>query len=385
MSITDALSYQENFSYYEMNTRASTPLLVNEDPLPTLLVRRNMSLTARAVYTITRPIFLASLYSGYFTSLYTITGYAAPVRLATEFLLDIGGEHITIPSSDGAEIQGMYFSFENFNQNDEKIFHKWKRIFADNEKITSIFEVDLQGTDLRELMRLPKEVIDPCWNMKKAAVHCLGAGTIFEMNPQYILQNLYRGLDHLAFNYRGIHRSRGIPSYEGTCNDAYFALKYVRDRLDCQNRDLTVIGTSMGGGPALFAARQLPSVDVVLDRTFSRLSEVRINSKLQKAFSYLAEKFYTYPNNEWIGKIEGKVCIIHAKEDSLIDYSHAERLIRAYQKDKMDPSSNPNYIEAAGGHGSRYGGDANYSWYSDGVSQEKFSRALTGSYVNDKV
>jgi fermentation-respiration switch protein FrsA (DUF1100 family) len=233
-------------------------------------------------------------------------------------------------------------------------------------------------------MRLPKEVIDPCHPHKKAVVHCLGAGTIFEMNPQYVMQSLYRGLNHLAFNYRGIHKGVGTPSYEGTCNDAFFAVKHVRDYLNCQNHQITVVGTSMGGGPALFAARLLPGLDVVLDRTFSRLSAVHINSRFQRPFAYLAEKFYTYPNDEWIGKIEGHVCIIHARGDELIDRSHAERLIHAFEKDHQAKHSRANFIDASGGHGGRYKGVHSYSWYTDGVTQSKYSKAIMGTPVSDQ-
>jgi hypothetical protein len=379
-SLSTHSSYQNSLNEVILSRRSLTPPLEEEDPMPSLLSRDHLSLAAKVVYQATRPIFLVALYRGYFSSLYGMAGYSVPVRLAEELLRDLGGEPLFIPSSDGAHLQAMFFSSEIFMGKQEKVFRKWKVLFEQNPVIAKIFEVDLDGTNLRELMRLPKETIDPCYPRKKGVVHCLGAGTIFEMNPQYILQTLYRGVDHLSFNYRGIHKSSGSPSYEGTCNDAFYATKHLRDLYSCTNTSITVVGTSMGGGPALFAAKLLPGVDVVLDRTFSRLGAVKIKPFIQSIFTRLAEKFYPYPNEEWIGKIQGKVCIIHAIKDKLIDRSHAQRLVNAYQKDH---NSSPSFILASGGHGSRYGGDRYYSWYADGVSQKKFSQALMGYFISD--
>jgi dienelactone hydrolase len=353
---------------------------------PDLLAREHTHLQ-RVIYAVTRPLALFGLYRGYFTPLYGIAGVRPTIEAGKELLLDLGGEPVRIPTPDGSELSAMYFSADHFRTRADEVYRKWKPRLEADPRLTSYMEADLAGRDLRELMRLPISTTEPCHLYKTGSVRCLGAGCIFEVNPQAVLQNLYRGVDHLAFNYRGINESSGSPTFEHTCEDAVLATRYMQERLHCTQEQLLEMGTSLGGGPAIYAGTQIPGLDVVVDRSFSRLGAVRVGGCLQSAFRYLADTFYPYPSEDWIGQIPGRVCVIHAREDSMMEPEHAERLVAAYARGRLGEAAEDDatavralrdrsYFEAAGGHNSRCGGDENYSWFADDRSQQLYTRFL---------
>lgn len=108
----------------------------------------------------------------------------------------------------------------------------------------------------------------------------------------------------------------------------------------------------------------------------------KTNALLKPLALYAAQHFYRYPNVELIGKIQGQVLIIQAREDTLTTASHAERNLAALALSKLGPSPSPEnmrvfreryLLDAAGGHSSLAGGDKMYAWYRDAKTHAALS------------
>ncbi|MBM3207089.1 MAG: hypothetical protein FJZ57_00555 [Chlamydiae bacterium] len=393
MSSIAILGGNKQYNSYSLNLTNSAPdqpTQVGEErakEIHDLFPDRELSLSQRITRAVTHPIALCGLFQGHFKSLFFVTGVKADLEHSKTLLLDIGGEEIKIPSSSGSMISAMYFSAEKFHEHIDAAFIKWKAILEANPRLTAFWEADLEGSDLRELMRLPETVLEDCSSHKKVVVRCIGANNLFEANPQSIFQHLYRGIDHLAFNYQGLNDSTGTPSYEATCADAYNCTKYIMKEKGFSAEQILMYGTSMGGGPALFTASKIEGTDVFVDRTFSRLSAVRTTAIAAPIFRYLAENFYPFPNEEWIKNVKGRACVLHGKDDSLIDRSHADRLVISYVESRSSEAGQDiaerSFIEAKGGHYGPSSGDADYSWYADAESQKKFSNFIKDKTISD--
>jgi fermentation-respiration switch protein FrsA (DUF1100 family) len=90
-----------------------------------------------------------------------------------------------------------------------------------------------------------------------------------------LLQALNRlGVAVLAFDYRGYGRSGGSPNEEGVLADGRAARKWLAERAGVPEKDIVLMGESLGGGVAAILAAEAPSRGLVLENTFSSIPEV---------------------------------------------------------------------------------------------------------------
>ncbi|MBX3719158.1 MAG: hypothetical protein KF898_05880 [Parachlamydiales bacterium] len=351
------------------------------------------SLKGKFVYAITRPIAIACFYPLTFPSLLNLKGLAGSVSSCRELLQDFGGESVRIRSTDGAELDGMFFDPLIFHERRQTAFDKWKILFGqpDFARLATLLEVELEGASLGPLMGLPSEFQSIEESEIKGVVCTLGAGSIYEFNPQAALMQLLRGRFALLFNYRGVMQSSGVPDGRATCIDGLYATNWFKERLRCENHEVCVMGTSMGSGAAIYTAAKLPGADLIIDRGFCRMNEVfetRIPcllSPLKSLTSFAIETFYRYPNEDLLPTVQGRVLIIEAVNDQLIPSSHAERLFHILVRSKIPHAENEEieafasqyWIRAPGSHSSIAGGDTEYSWYRDPNTQARLSQFLT--------
>jgi len=345
------------------------------------------------VYWLTRPVALLALYAPAFKSLYSLAKVNRALEYAREFLSDIGGHHVFIKTRDGAQISAMHFDPKRFKACEEGAFLKWQPRFEAAEdgqlvKVAGWYELHPEGRNLRELMRLPPEVEVENLGDKRGVVQCLGRGCLYEGNPQAAMTYLYRGKHVLLFNYRGMGLSEGTPGYHETCEDGLSACEWMSETLGCGSRSLVVQGFSMGSGPAVHAASRMKDLDLIIDRGFSRLSAVKVHGFVAPMFRYMAENFYPYPNEDLLPRVTGRVLIIQAEEDLLIDDSHARRLFQVLVQSRLGHGASEETVAAfrekswvvvSGGHNSKGCGDRNYAWYAHGPSQSKVTRFLASS------
>lgn len=91
------------------------------------------------------------------------------------------------------------------------------------------------------------------------------------------LKSVTRFLDCSAFivSYRGYGRSQGAPSERGLQLDAHTALDHLLARADIDAAQLVLMGRSLGGAVAIYAATQYKGRvrGVIVENTFTNLEE----------------------------------------------------------------------------------------------------------------
>ncbi|MBS3792146.1 MAG: alpha/beta hydrolase [Candidatus Bipolaricaulota bacterium] len=141
------------------------------------------------------------------------------------------------------------------------------------------------------------------------------------------------GLNALFFDYRGYGKSGGsIRAEEDLYRDVIAAHQYLREEKGFTSDRIIVWGRSIGGAPALELARRENLHAVILQSTFTSLTE-RIQEMAPVIPVKPLSKFH-YPNREKIGRIGSPILIVHSVDDGLIPFSHGQALYRAAKEPK---------------------------------------------------
>jgi len=75
------------------------------------------------------------------------------------------------------------------------------------------------------------------------------------------------------FDYRGYGRSRGKPHERGCIADGLAAQRWLADREGVSTEDIVIMGRSLGGGVAVAMATEQGARALVLENTFSRMTD----------------------------------------------------------------------------------------------------------------
>jgi fermentation-respiration switch protein FrsA (DUF1100 family) len=76
-----------------------------------------------------------------------------------------------------------------------------------------------------------------------------------------------------VFEYRGYGRSRGKPTERGCVADGMAAQRWLAEREGVELDDIVVMGRSIGGGVAVQMAAEQGARALVLENTFSRMTD----------------------------------------------------------------------------------------------------------------
>jgi uncharacterized protein len=88
-----------------------------------------------------------------------------------------------------------------------------------------------------------------------------------QLNEEYSLQVL-------AFDYRGYGKSEGTPFEKGLHRDSRAALKWLNERTKTKPSDVIFYARSLGGGVAIDLAAEKGCKALVLENTFSSMTDV---------------------------------------------------------------------------------------------------------------
>lgn len=152
------------------------------------------------------------------------------------------------------------------------------------------------------------------------------------------------GYNVLIADYRGYGLSMGTPSRRGVYEDARAMWDYARRRPDVDPQRMILFGQSLGGANALALAgrERLPGLRaVVADSAFSsygrigreKILQVPVLGYLLWPFSPLIVSPGLSPQPEGIAPVP--LLLIHGDSDSVVPYSHSERLYREAQAPKL--------------------------------------------------
>jgi fermentation-respiration switch protein FrsA (DUF1100 family) len=143
---------------------------------------------------------------------------------------------------------------------------------------------------------------------------------------------LSTGVNVFLFDYRGYGRSKGYPSEEGTYQDAEAACRWLEQR-GFAGRDIIVFGESLGGGVAAGLATRKTIGGLVLQSTFTSISDIGA-----ELFPWLPVRLLgriKYDTLSKLPRIKVPVLVMHSRDDQLIRFRHGERNYAAAGEPKL--------------------------------------------------
>lgn len=114
-----------------------------------------------------------------------------------------------------------------------------------------------------------------CTERKAVILYCHGnAGTVESWSQAALELFQQQKCSVLVFDYRGYGKSEGTPSEYGLLRDARSARRWLAQRTGVQEKDVVLLGRSLGGGVAVDLAAKDGARGLILENTFSSLPDV---------------------------------------------------------------------------------------------------------------
>lgn len=153
------------------------------------------------------------------------------------------------------------------------------------------------------------------------------------------------GFNFLIFDYRGFGNSTGSPSEAGTYIDANTVWHYLTSIKKLAAEDIILVGRSLGGGVATELAKKSQPALLILESTFTSMTEV---SGVHYPFmpTNLIVK-HRYETINRLADIHCPIVFVHSKQDEVIPFEQSQRNFAAANEPK-------HFIEIHGGHGSGF-------------------------------
>lgn len=131
----------------------------------------------------------------------------------------------------------------------------------------------------------------------------------------------------LIFDYRGYGKSEGTPDEAGLVSDARAARAWLAERAKVTQRDVVLLGRSLGGGVAVDLAANDGTRALVLESTFTTLPDVA-----SQRFRFLPVRSmmrYRFDSLSKIARYRGPLLQSHGEADRLVDIALGRRLHEA--------------------------------------------------------
>jgi uncharacterized protein len=163
---------------------------------------------------------------------------------------------------------------------------------------------------------------------KRAVLYCHGNGEDVGDNGS-LLEDLRRELEAsvFLFDYRGYGRSDGKPTEAGCIADGLAAQRWLADRMGLKTADVVVMGRSLGGGVAVAVAAEKGAQALVLDSTFSRMTDAAAYHYPWLPVRLLMRN--RYDSIARIRKYSGPLFQSHGTADSIVPIEFARQLFAA--------------------------------------------------------
>lgn len=130
------------------------------------------------------------------------------------------------------------------------------------------------------------------------------------------------GAGFLAVYYRGYSGSTGAPSERGLHLDARAGYDWLIAH-GYAPRDIVIHGFSLGSGPAVKLASQVPARALILEAPFTGVDDVAAGLVTPVVASLVRDSYRT---RDWIGDVRMPVLIVHGDGDTVIPFEQGQRL-----------------------------------------------------------
>ncbi len=163
---------------------------------------------------------------------------------------------------------------------------------------------------------------------RAAILYCHGNGEHVAYNDDLLrlLRDKFR-VSVFAFDYRGYGRSEGAPFETGILEDGEAAHAWLAERTGLAQKDIVLMGRSIGGGVAVHLAAKNGARGLILESTFSTLPDAAA-----RQFPWLPVRWLMKNRYDSVTKIadyRGPLLQSHGDCDTLIDVSLAKKLFDA--------------------------------------------------------
>lgn len=149
------------------------------------------------------------------------------------------------------------------------------------------------------------------------------------------------GLAVLLFDYRGYGQSEGMPSEQGTYEDARAAWDYLTQVRRIPAASIVIFGESLGAPVAAHLAQTVSPGGLIVTSAFTSAPDLASTFYWYLPVRWLAR--IQYPTAEYISRVRAPVLVIHSREDEIVPFSHGEALYRHAAEPKA-------FLEIRGGH-----------------------------------
>jgi fermentation-respiration switch protein FrsA (DUF1100 family) len=168
----------------------------------------------------------------------------------------------------------------------------------------------------------------PHANSKRAILYCHGNGEHIAFNAE-LAANLRDGLDAsvFLFDYRGYGRSEGRPDEAGCIADGHAAQLWLAERVGIKPEGVVLMGRSLGGAVAVALASANGAQTLVLENTFSSMSDVAAG-----LYPWLPVRWIMKNRYDSLSRIQnysGPVIQSHGIADTLVPIDAARALFAA--------------------------------------------------------
>jgi len=136
----------------------------------------------------------------------------------------------------------------------------------------------------------------------------------------------------LIFDYRGYGRSEGSPSEAGVAQDARAARRWLAERAGVSESEIVLLGESLGGGVMVDLAASDGARALVLQNTFTSLTDVaKCHYPWLPIKLLMRSRFDSFSK---IGRYKGPLLQFHGDADRIIPLVLGERLYAAANQPK---------------------------------------------------
>jgi len=140
------------------------------------------------------------------------------------------------------------------------------------------------------------------------------------------------GLAVMAFDYRGFGRSEGSPDEQGILQDARAARAWLARREGIAERDVVLMGRSLGGAVAIDLAAKDGARGLIVESTFTSLPDAA-----NEHMPWMAPKLLMRNRLDSLAKIanyHGPLLLSHGDRDRVIPFEHGRQLFAAANEPK---------------------------------------------------
>jgi uncharacterized protein len=173
----------------------------------------------------------------------------------------------------------------------------------------------------------------PCEKPVAAIVFCHGNGgnVTHRADILQIIHNNTRA-SVLIFDYRGYGRSEGKPNEAGVLSDARAARAWLAKRENIQEKEIVMMGESLGGAVAVDLAAKDGAKGLVLISTFTNIPDVAAYHH-----PWLPVRLLMRTRLDAIGQIakyKGPLLQMHGEADTIVPFKLGRRLFDAANEPK---------------------------------------------------